>query len=148
MAPPTQTADAGSANGAGHTAAGESYVCSGQFFKGVITGNGSLVVDGEVTGNIHMPEGRVTVGLKGHVSEGLSVCITAREIIVIGKVEGNVSASDRVEIHATGRLIGNISTGRISIAEGAYFKGDIDLGKTDPKPASSFSPRASGRTYN
>jgi len=115
----------------------EASIQKGLLFNGAITGSGSLVVDGEVVGNINLPESRVTIGPNGKVSDGLSVCINAREIVIIGKVRGNISASDRVEIRSEGWLVGNISTCRISIAEGAFFKGDIDLRTPQPKSESS-----------
>lgn len=86
-------------------------------------------------GNINLPHGCVTVGENGHVSDGFSVCITAREIVIIGKVHGNIDASDRVEISAQGHLTGNIVTGRIKIADGAFFKGDIELRNAQSKAA-------------
>jgi cytoskeletal protein CcmA (bactofilin family) len=120
----------------------QASIGKGLLFKGVITGSGSLFVDGEVVGNINLPDSRVTIGQNGDVSDGLSVCINAREIVVMGKVRGNVSASDRVDIRAEGALTGNVSAARISIADGAYFKGDIDLRKAAPKPAERIQPEA------
>jgi cytoskeletal protein CcmA (bactofilin family) len=116
----------------------QASIAKGMVFKGTITGNNSLYVDGEVVGNIHLPDGRVTVGPTGYVTDGLSVCIRAREIVVMGKIRGNISAADRVEICAEGHLTGNVSAARISIADGAYFKGDIDLRTAQPKPAVSY----------
>ena len=86
-----------------------------------------------MVGNINLPDSRVTVGPNGKVSDGLSVCINAREIVIMGKIRGNILASDRVEIRSEGWLTGNVSTGRISISEGAFFKGDIDLRTPQPK---------------
>lgn len=110
----------------------------GMVFKGSLTGNGPIFVDGEVLGNIYLPEHRVTVGPTGMVSDGLSVCITARDIVIMGKVRGNVSAADRVEICENGTLTGSVSAARISIADGAYFKGDITLHTVQPKSAVSY----------
>jgi len=121
----------------------ESTICQGQSFKGFFSGDGSIFVDGGFAGNIDMPNGCVTVGAHGHVSDGLSVCINAREIVVIGSIAGNIAAADRVDIRATGRLVGNVSAGRICIADGAFFKGDIDLRRIDPKPVSSAVVRIS-----
>jgi cytoskeletal protein CcmA (bactofilin family) len=112
----------------------QASIGKGLLFKGVISGTGSLYVDGEVVGNINLPESCVTVGLNGQVSDGMSVCINAREIVVMGRIRGNISASDRVEIRAEGALTGNVTTDRISIADGAFFKGDINLRKGQPKP--------------
>lgn len=118
----------------------QASIAKGMVFKGSITGTNSLFVDGEVVGNIHLPDGRVTVGPTGYVTDGLSVCIRAREIVVRGKIRGNIAASDRVEICAEGHLTGNVSAARISIADGAYFKGDIDLRTAQPMPAVSYEP--------
>jgi len=87
------------------------------------------------------------VGENGNVTDGLSVCINAREIVVIGKIHGNISACDRVEIRAQGHLTGNIATGRISIADGAFFRGDIDLRNAQRKPAISDSIEAPRKAY-
>lgn len=110
----------------------------GMVFKGTITGNGSLFVEGEVVGNIHLPDHGVTVGPTGKVSDGLSVCINAHDIVIIGNVRGNVCAADRVEIREDGILTGSVSAARISIADGAYFKGDINLHAAQPKPVAFY----------
>jgi cytoskeletal protein CcmA (bactofilin family) len=69
------------------------------------------------------------VGRNGQVSAN----ITAREIVVLGKVRGNVSATDRVDIRAEGSLNGDVSAARISIEDGAFFKGGIDIRKPEGK---------------
>jgi cytoskeletal protein CcmA (bactofilin family) len=127
--------------------AGETTIGKGMVFKGMISGSGPLFVDGDVVGNINLPESRVTVGENGNVTDGLSVCITAREIVVIGKIHGNISASDRVEIRAQGELTGNITTGRISIADGAFFRGDIDLRNGVRKPAAAVVREEPRKAY-
>jgi cytoskeletal protein CcmA (bactofilin family) len=94
--------------------------------KGEVTGSESLFIDGKVEGSITLPGNRVTVGRNGSVSAN----ITAREIVVLGKVRGNANASDRVDIRSEGSLIGDVSAQRISIEDGAYFKGGIDIKKS------------------
>jgi len=101
----------------------------GLLFKGEITGTESLYVDGRVEGSINLPGSRVTIGPNGQVHAHMAVCITAREIVVMGKIYGNVSAMDRVDLRAEGALVGDVSAARISIEDGAYFKGGIDLHK-------------------
>ena len=102
--------------------------------KGEVTGSESLFIDGKVEGSITLPGNRVTVGRNGNVAAN----ITAREIVVLGKVRGNANASDRVDIRSEGSLIGDVSAQRISIEDGAYFKGGIDIKKSgSEKPASS-----------
>jgi len=73
----------------------------------------------------------VTIGRNGQVGAN----ITAREVVVLGKVRGNISASDRVDIRAEGSLHGDVAAARISIEDGAFFKGGIDIRKPDAKPA-------------
>ena len=118
----------------------EATIANGLVFKGVISGASSLLIDGEIVGNIDLPDSRVTVGLTGCVSDGLSICIRAREIVIMGRVRGNISAADLVVIHSEGSLTGNVSSSRISIADGAYFKGDISLRTPQPLPAVSGMP--------
>jgi cytoskeletal protein CcmA (bactofilin family) len=107
------------------------------FIKGEITGSESLFVDGKVEGTINLSGNRVTVGRNGQVAAN----ITAREIVVLGKVRGNVSATDRVDIRAEGSLSGDVSAARISIEDGAFFKGGIDIrkaeGKSGPAPVAA-----------
>jgi cytoskeletal protein CcmA (bactofilin family) len=74
--------------------------------------------------------------------------ISAREIVVLGKVRGNLTASDRVDIRSDGSLTGDVVAARISIEDGAFFKGGIDIrkgGKTDAKPE-EISKSASAAT--
>ena len=91
--------------------------------KGEVTGSESLYIDGRVEGSINLPGNRVTVGRNGVVSANIS----AREIVVLGKVRGNMTASDRVDIRGEGSLTGDVVAQRISIEDGAYFKGGIDI---------------------
>jgi len=93
--------------------------------KGEVTGSESLYIDGRVEGSINLPGNRVTVGRNGVVSANIS----AREIVVLGKVKGNMTASDRVDIRGEGSLTGDVVAQRISIEDGAYFKGGIDIRK-------------------
>ncbi|HEY4381360.1 MAG TPA: polymer-forming cytoskeletal protein [Acidobacteriaceae bacterium] len=95
------------------------------FVKGEVTGSESLYVDGKVEGTISLPGNRVTVGRNGQVAAN----ITAREVVVLGKVRGNIQASDRVDIRSEGSLTGDVAAARISIEDGAYFKGGIDIRK-------------------
>lgn len=97
--------------------------------KGEVTGSESLYIDGRVEGSINLPGNRVTIGRNGAVSANIS----AREVVVLGKVRGNLTASDRVDIRAEGSLTGDIIAQRISIEDGAYFKGGIDIRKAGQK---------------
>ncbi len=93
--------------------------------KGEVTGSESLYIDGKVEGAINLPGNRVTVGRNGQVSANIS----AREVVVLGKVRGNINAQDRVDIRSEGSLTGDVIAQRISIEDGAFFKGGIDIRK-------------------
>src|ERR1700751_3879898 len=93
--------------------------------KGEVTGSESLHIDGRVEGSINLPGNRVTVGRNGVVAAN----INAREVVVLGKVRGNLTASDRVDIRSDGSLTGDVVAARISIEDGAFFKGGIDIRK-------------------
>ena len=93
--------------------------------KGEVSGSESLYVDGKIEGAINLPGNRVTVGRNGQVAAN----IMAREVVVLGKVRGNVHASDRVDIRSEGSLTGDVIAARISIEDGAFFKGGIDIRK-------------------
>jgi cytoskeletal protein CcmA (bactofilin family) len=97
--------------------------------KGEVTGSESLYIDGRVEGSINLSGNRVTVGRNGVVAAN----INAREIVVLGKVKGNLVASDRVDIRNEGSLTGDVVAQRISIEDGAYFKGGIDIRKPGQK---------------
>jgi len=120
-----------SANRPGVTSTDQASISKGLFIKGEITGSESLFIDGKVEGSINLNGNRVTVGRNGQVSAS----ITAREVVVLGKVRGNVTAADRVDIRAEGALTGDVAAARISIEDGAFFKGGIDIRKPDQKPA-------------
>ena len=98
--------------------------------KGEVTGSESLYIDGRVEGSISLAGNRVTVGRNGVVAAN----INAREIVVLGKVRGNLTASDRVDIRSDGSLTGDVVAARISIEDGAFFKGGIDIRKAGQQP--------------
>ena len=110
--------------------------------KGEVSGSESLYIDGKVEGTINLPGNRVTVGRNGQVAAN----ILAREVVVLGKVRGNVTASDRVDIRSEGSLTGDVAAARISIEDGAYFKGGIDIRKPNdtknghPQPVTAAEP--------
>jgi cytoskeletal protein CcmA (bactofilin family) len=108
--------------------------------KGEVSGSESLYIDGKVEGSISLPGNRVTVGRNGQVAAN----VTAREIVVLGKVRGNVTASDRVDIRSEGSLTGDVTAQRISIEDGAFFKGGIDI----RKPGSNEKAGESKATVN
>jgi cytoskeletal protein CcmA (bactofilin family) len=92
-----------------------------------------LYVDGDVEGTIESQENKVTIGPNGRVQAG----IRAREVVILGQVQGNVEASDKVDIRKDAKLVGDITTSRISIEDGALFKGSIDIKKAESKPSAA-----------
>jgi cytoskeletal protein CcmA (bactofilin family) len=107
------------------TTADQATIGKSLVIKGEVTGSESLYIDGRVEGSINLAGNRVTVGRNGVVSAN----INAREIVVLGKVRGNLTASDRVDIRSDGSLTGDVIAARISIEDGAFFKGGIDIRK-------------------
>ncbi|MGH9579883.1 MAG: bactofilin family protein, partial [Terriglobales bacterium] len=89
-------------------------------------------LDGEVEGSIELRDHSLTVGPHGRVRAN----VHARDIVVHGKVDGNISGTERVELKKSAILAGDITTQRIIIEDGAYFKGAIDIQKEQAKPAS------------
>jgi cytoskeletal protein CcmA (bactofilin family) len=112
------------------TTADQATIGKSLVIKGEVTGSESLYIDGRVEGSINLSGNRVTVGRNGVVSAN----INAREIVVLGKVRGNLTASDRVDIRSDGSLTGDVVAARISIEDGAFFKGGIDIRKGGQKP--------------
>jgi cytoskeletal protein CcmA (bactofilin family) len=105
--------------------------------KGQIFSREDLVIDGEVEGTVEAHEHRVTVGPNGKVHAG----VKAREIVVLGTINGNVEATDKIDIRKDAKLVGDIKTSRIVIEDGAYFKGSIDITKAEPKPQPKPQPQ-------
>ena len=97
--------------------------------KGEISGSEALYIDGRIEGKITMPESRVTIGRNGKVDAS----IQAREVVIMGKVTGNIDCSDRVDIRAEGSVHGDISTARISVEDGAALKGGIQVRSNEQK---------------
>jgi cytoskeletal protein CcmA (bactofilin family) len=106
--------------------------------KGELSGKEALVVDGEVEGSITLHGQRLTVRPNGRIRGN----IEARHVILQGRVEGDILASDRVELFRSASLTGDISTARISIEEGAFFKGKLDIKKPETTLMIATEPRA------
>jgi cytoskeletal protein CcmA (bactofilin family) len=105
------------------------HIAAGTRLQGEVTGGTELLVEGEIEGEVRV-DATVTVGAEGLVTGP----IAAPVVRIGGRVIGNVMASDRVEVSPSGSLEGNISAPRIIIAEGAFFKGVVDMRK-DRAPA-------------
>jgi cytoskeletal protein CcmA (bactofilin family) len=98
-----------------------------------------LNVDGDVEGTIESAESKVTIGATGRVQAS----VKAREVVILGQVQGNVEATDKVDIRREAKLVGDITTARISIEDGALFKGSIDIRKPEPKSTGASTPQPS-----
>ncbi|MFZ0705265.1 MAG: polymer-forming cytoskeletal protein [Candidatus Korobacteraceae bacterium] len=96
--------------------------------KGELSGSEDLYVDGQVEGSITLRGQSLTIGPNGRVRAN----VEARNVILHGQVDGNITASDRVELRKSASLKGDIATARIAIDDGAYFKGTIDIQKAEP----------------
>ena len=97
--------------------------------KGELSGSEALYIDGRIEGKITMPDNRVTIGRNGSVQAN----IVAREVVVMGKVSGNIECSDRVDIRGEGQVTGDVSTVRISVEDGAVLKGGIEVRSIERK---------------
>ena len=100
--------------------------------KGEIRAREELLVDGEVEGLLES-QSLITVGPSGNVKAN----IQAREMVIYGSVRGNVEVSEKIAIREQGSLIGDIKSAGISIDDGAYFKGSIDIIRPEPKAAAA-----------
>jgi|SRR5215467_3659218 len=98
--------------------------------KGEVSGSESLYIEGKIEGVINLPGNRVTVGRNGQVSAS----VTAREVIVHGRIIGNVDAAERLNVRSEGSLTGDVIAHRIMVEDGAFFKGKVDI-RTSPQPA-------------
>ena len=113
---------------------GKSVKVVGQIFS-----KEDLYVDGAVEGTLEATEHKLTIGPHGSIQAS----IKAREVLVLGTIQGNVEAFERLEIRKDAKLLGDIRTARIVIEDGAYFKGSIDIIKPEPVKASSKAQAAS-----
>lgn len=109
--------------------------------KGELSGSEDLFVDGQVEGSVTLRGQSLTIGPNGRVRAN----VEARNVIIHGQVDGNVTASDRVELRKSASLTGDISTARIAIDDGAYFKGTIDIQKPEPAPRVETKPQVESR---
>lgn len=91
--------------------------------RGEVNGSEDLLVDGIVEGTITLSESRLTIGQNAKVSANVS----AKDVVVIGQLQGDVRASGKVELRQGGTLTGDITAARLSIEENSNFKGKVDL---------------------
>jgi cytoskeletal protein CcmA (bactofilin family) len=111
--------------------------------KGELNGSEDLTIEGQVEGTIQLRDHILTIGPNGKIKAQ----IFAKAVIVLGSVTGNVTASEKVDIRDNGSVDGDIISPRVAIAEGAHFRGSVDMqrkaGATDaPKAAAAEAPKA------
>jgi cytoskeletal protein CcmA (bactofilin family) len=94
--------------------------------RGDLTGSEDLTIDGKLDGKIFLKENKLTIGENGRITAD----IQAKEVVVAGDLTGNITASDRVEVATTGTMEGDISAPRVVLADGAQFRGSVDM---DPR---------------
>jgi cytoskeletal protein CcmA (bactofilin family) len=105
--------------------------------RGELSGSEDLFLDGEVEGSIELKGHSLTVGPNGHIRAN----INAQEVVINGRVTGNIRGTDRVELKKSAVLTGDIFTQRIVIEEGAFFKGAVDIQKPDARPEIKPEPK-------
>jgi len=107
-------------------------------FKGDITGSEDLYIDGQVEGSVQLAGQIVTVGPQGSVNAE----IQSRELLVHGKLKGNARAHDRIEVSRTGSVLGDLAMTRISIEEGAFIQGRVDIRSANAPAAAATAGSA------
>lgn len=106
--------------------------------KGELTGNEDLTIEGKVDGKVDLKDHNLTIGSNGRIEAQIS----AKTVVIIGEVVGDITAQDKVEVAASGSLKGNVVAPRVVLADGARFKGSIDM---DGKSAAHGSVHSGAR---
>jgi cytoskeletal protein CcmA (bactofilin family) len=120
-----------------------SRISSGIRINGEISGNDDLYIDGQAEGQFRFPQSKVTVGPNGRVQAS----IEAREIVVEGTVQGNLKASESVQLGRASRVNGSLTTPRIAIDDGARLRGKVEMTRaTETKQPASASRSAPAQT--
>lgn len=115
------------------------------FIKGELSGSEDLTIEGNVEGRIELKDNTLTIGPNGKIRAE----VFAKQVIVLGEVTGNVTASEKVDIRDNGSVDGDVTSPRVAIAEGAHFRGAIDMQRagqakgTKPAAAPAATPAAS-----
>jgi cytoskeletal protein CcmA (bactofilin family) len=107
--------------------------------KGELNGSEDLTIEGHVEGTIQLREHVLTIGPNGKIKAQ----VFAKSVVVLGEVHGNITASDKVDIRDNGSVEGDLMAPRIAIAEGAHFKGSVDMQRKGPAPQPQAKPAAS-----
>jgi cytoskeletal protein CcmA (bactofilin family) len=123
-----RTVAAGTPTSSGSNTRTPASLGPGLVIKGELEGGEDLKLDGNIEGTISLGGYRLTVGSTAHINAN----IVAREVVVAGKVIGNINARERIELKKGGSVVGDLTTARLAIEDGAFFKGaiEIDSGRT------------------
>jgi cytoskeletal protein CcmA (bactofilin family) len=124
----------------------QSSIGKGWVIKGEITGTEPLFIDCCVEGTIDLPGGLVTLGRNGQVS----ATISAGDIVVLGSVSGDITATNRLEVRAAGVVTGNVTASRLSIEEGAYLQSSVNIARDESKKTATTGSTAdakAGKTH-
>jgi cytoskeletal protein CcmA (bactofilin family) len=108
--------------------------------KGELNGSEDLTIEGHVEGTIQLRDHVLTIGPNGKIKAQ----VFAKAVIVLGEVTGNVTASDKVDIRDNGSVDGDIVSPRVAIAEGAHFRGSVDMQRKGGAPAQPAKPATAG----
>jgi cytoskeletal protein CcmA (bactofilin family) len=106
--------------------------------KGELNGSEDLTIEGQVEGKIELRQNILTIGPNGRIKAQ----VFAKSVIILGEVTGNVTASEKVDIRDNGSVDGDIASPRVAIAEGAHFRGSIDMQKGGASQKSEGKPAA------
>jgi cytoskeletal protein CcmA (bactofilin family) len=101
--------------------------------KGELNGSEDLTIEGQVEGKIELRQNVLTIGPNGKIKAQ----VFAKSVVILGEVTGNVTATEKVDIRDNGSVDGDIAAPRVAIAEGAHFRGSIDMQLTGAKPGES-----------
>ena len=101
--------------------------------KGELSGSEDLTIEGHAEGRIELRENVLTIGPNGKIRAE----VFAKAVVVLGEVVGNVTASEKVDIRDNGSVDGDIISPRVAIAEGAHFRGSVDMQRAGAKPGAS-----------
>jgi cytoskeletal protein CcmA (bactofilin family) len=99
--------------------------------KGELSGSEDLTIEGQVDGKIELRQNVLTIGPNGKIKAQ----VFAKSVVILGEVTGNVTATEKVDIRDNGSVDGDIAAPRVAIAEGAHFRGSIDMQRTGAKTA-------------
>ena len=106
--------------------------------KGELSDSEDLAIEGHVEGRIDLKDNVLTIGANGKIKAE----VFAKAVVVLGEVTGNVTASEKVDIRDNGSVDGDISSPRVAIAEGAHFRGAVDMQRSGAKPGQPSTPKA------